>query len=86
MIVRDGIDVEEYRPYMQKITDALIFLGYLLCELNIMVLILLWLNLYLNFKDDISRWVGTQDMKNFLDLAIFATLFAVAGDKTCLLI
>ncbi len=40
-----------------------------------------WCKSYLNFKDDISRWVGTQDMKNFLDLAIFADSFAVAGDK-----
>ena len=29
--------------------------------------------------------VGTQDMKNFLDLAIFADSFAVAGDKQMLI-
>src|SRR5574344_577747 len=85
LIVRDGIDVEKYRPYMQKITDALIFLGYPPCEGNIMVSNPAWCKSYLNFKDDISRWVGTQDMKNFLDLAIFADSFAVAGDKQMLI-
>ena len=85
LIVRDGIDVEKYRAYMQKITDALIFLGYPPCEGNIMVSNPAWCKSYLNFKDDISRWVGTQDMKNFLDLAIFADSFAVAGDKQMLI-
>ncbi|MCT7517781.1 DUF294 nucleotidyltransferase-like domain-containing protein [Aliarcobacter cryaerophilus] len=86
LIVRDGIDVEQYRPYMQQITDALIFLGYPPCEGNIMVSNKDWCKSYSNFKSDISRWVNeTQNMKNFLDLAIFVDSFSVAGDKEMLI-
>ena len=70
---------------MQKNYRCSYILGYPPCEGNIMVSNPAWCKSYLNFKDDISRWVGTQDMKNFLDLAIFADSFAVAGDKQMLI-
>lgn len=86
LIVRDGVDIEQYRPYMQQITDSLIFLGYPPCEGNIMVSNKDWCKSYSDFKNDIARWVNdTQNMKNFLDLAIFVDSFSVAGDKEMLI-
>jgi len=86
LIVKDGIDAELYRPYMQQITDALIFLGYPPCQGNVMVSNDYWCKSFSNFKATIVEWLNnTQDMKNFLDLAIFVDAFAVAGDKNLLI-
>ncbi|RBQ29540.1 DUF294 nucleotidyltransferase-like domain-containing protein [Aliarcobacter vitoriensis] len=86
LIVKDGIDVEQYRPYMQQITDSLIFLGYPPCDGNIMVSNPYWCKSFSDFKSTIIKWLNnTQDMKNFLDLAIFVDAFAVAGDKNLLI-
>jgi len=86
LIVKDGADVELYRPYMQQITDALIFLGYPPCQGNVMVSNVYWCKSFSNFKAIIVEWLNnTQDMKNFLDLAIFVDAFAVAGDKNLLI-
>ncbi|MDX4026354.1 DUF294 nucleotidyltransferase-like domain-containing protein [Aliarcobacter skirrowii] len=86
LIVKDGIDVEQYRPYMQKITDALIFLGYPPCKGNIMVSNPQWCKNYSDFKSDLNRWLNnSSNMKDFLDLAIFIDSYAVAGDKNLLI-
>jgi len=86
LIIKDGIDVEEFRPYMKQITDTLIELGYPPCKGNIMVSNPTWCKSYSEFKSDIIKWLNnTHDMKNFLDLAIFIDAFAVAGDKDLLI-
>ncbi|WP_419678240.1 DUF294 nucleotidyltransferase-like domain-containing protein [Aliarcobacter lanthieri] len=86
LVVRDGVDVEQYRPFMQKITDSLIFLGYPPCDGNVMVSNPYWCKSFSEFKSGIVKWLNnTQDMKNFLDLAIFVDSFAVAGDKNLLI-
>ncbi|MBL3520630.1 CBS domain-containing protein [Arcobacter lanthieri] len=86
LVVRDGVDVEQYRPFMQKITDSLIFLGYPPCDGNVMVSNPYWCKSFSEFKSGIVKWLNnTQDMKNFLDLAIFVDSFAVAGNKNLLI-
>ncbi len=85
LIVRDGVDVEQYRPYMEKITQSLIYLGYPPCEGNIMVSNPFWSKSNKDFKEGIVKWISTADMKNYLDLAIFIDSFAVAGDKDLLI-
>ncbi len=37
LVVCDNVDVEQYRPYMNDITNILIDFGYPRCEGNIMV-------------------------------------------------
>ncbi|OCL92266.1 DUF294 nucleotidyltransferase-like domain-containing protein [Aliarcobacter thereius] len=86
LIVKDGIDINLYTNYMQKITDSLIFLGYPPCKGNIMVSNPTWCKSFSQFRRDINSWLeNTSDMKTFLDLAIFIDSFAVAGDKNMLI-
>ncbi|QKF72845.1 cAMP-binding nucleotidyltransferase (CBS domain) [Aliarcobacter faecis] len=85
LIVRDGVNVEQYRPYMQQLTNDLIELGYPPCEGNIMVSNPTWCKNFNDFKNEIIKWINNPDMKGYLDLAIFIDSFAVAGDKELLI-
>lgn len=86
LIVKDGVDVEQYRPYMEQLTNDLIELGYPPCEGNIMVSNPVWCKNFSDYKNDIAKWINNPDMKGYLDLAIFIDSFAVAGDKEVLII
>ncbi len=85
LVVKDGIDVEQYRPYMQQMIDSLIDFGYPLCEGNIMVSNPFWCKTVQEYKSETARWIEAPDMQNYMDLAIFFDAFAVAGDKELLI-
>ena len=85
LVIKNGIDVEQYRPYMQELTEHLIDLGYPPCEGNIMVSNPYWCKTADEYKTDITKWINSPDMKSYLDLAIFIDAFAVAGDKELLI-
>lgn len=85
LVVKDGIDVEQYRPYMKKLIDILIDFGYPPCEGNIMVSNPFWCKTVQDYKNETARWIEAPDMQNYMDLAIFFDSFAVAGDKELLI-
>ena len=85
LVIKDGIDVEQYKSYMQEITNHLIDFGYPPCEGNIMVSNPFWCKTVSAYKSETARWIEAPDMQNYMDLAIFFDSFAVAGDKTLLI-
>ncbi|MFW3342634.1 DUF294 nucleotidyltransferase-like domain-containing protein [Aliarcobacter butzleri] len=85
LVIKNDIDVEQYRPYMQQLTNHLVDLGYPPCEGNIMVSNPYWCKTADEYKTDITKWINSPDMKSYLDLAIFIDAFAVAGDKELLI-
>lgn len=85
LVVKDGIDVEQYRPYMEKMTETLIDFGYPPCEGNIMVSNPFWCKTVEDYKKETAKWIEAPDMQNYMDLAIFFDSFAVAGDKELLI-
>jgi CBS domain-containing protein len=85
LVVKDGVDVEQYRPYMNKIIEHLIDFGYPPCEGNIMVSNPFWCKTVSEYKAETARWIEAPDMQNYMDLAIFFDSFAVAGDKELLI-
>ncbi|MFA9374019.1 MAG: DUF294 nucleotidyltransferase-like domain-containing protein [Poseidonibacter sp.] len=85
LVVKDGIDVEQYRKYMQEITDHLIDFGYPKCEGNIMVSNPFWCKTVEEYKKETARWIEAPAMQDYMDLAIFFDSFAVAGDKKLLI-
>ncbi len=85
LVIKDGIDVEQYRPYMQQMTDTLIDFGYPPCEGNIMVSNPFWCKTVEEYKKETARWIEAPGMQNYMDLAIFFDAFAVAGDKELLI-
>lgn len=85
LVVRDDVDVEQYRPYMLQITKHLIDFGYPPCEGNVMVSNPFWCKTVSEYKKETIRWIEAPDMQNYMDLAIFFDSFAVAGDKELLI-
>ncbi len=85
LVIKDGIDVEKYRPYMQTMTETLIDFGYPPCEGNIMVNNPFWCKTVQQYKNETARWIEAPAMQNYMDLAIFFDSFAVAGDKDLLI-
>lgn len=85
LIVRDGVDVEQYKEYMNKMTKTLIDFGYPPCEGNIMVSNPFWCKNVKDYEKETKRWIEAPDMQNYMDLAIFFDSFAVAGDKKLLI-
>lgn len=85
LVVKDGVDVEQYRPYMEQITKHLVDFGYPLCEGNIMVSNPFWCKTVSEYKSETARWIEAPGMQNYMDLAIFFDSFAVAGNKELLI-
>ncbi len=85
LVVKDGIDIEQYRPYMNQIEEHLIDFGYPTCEGNIVVSNPFWCKTVSEYKNQIAKWLETPKTQNYLDLAIFLDSFAVAGDKELLI-
>lgn len=85
LVVKNGIDVEQYRPYMNTIIEHLIDFGYPPCEGNIMVSNPFWCKTVNEYKHETARWIEAPGMQNYMDLAIFFDSFAVAGDKDLLI-
>jgi len=85
LVVKDGIDIEQYRPFMQEMTESLIDFGYPPCPGNIMVSNPFWCKTVSEYKAETKKWIENPDMQNYMDLAIFFDAFAVAGDKELLI-
>lgn len=85
LVIKDGIDIELYKPYMKEITRHLIDFGYPSCEGNIMVSNPFWCKTVNAYKNEIVRWIESPTFQNYMDLAIFLDSFAVAGNKELLI-
>ena len=85
LIVKDTIDVEQFRPYMDEMIECLTNFGYPLCEGNIMASNPFWCKTVSEYKNEITKWIEKPNMQNYIDLAIFFDSFAVAGDKELLI-
>ena len=85
LVIKDGIDVEQYRPYMNELINHLIDFGYPSCEGNIMVSNPFWCKTVSDYKNETARWIEAPAMQNYMDLAIFFDSFAVAGNKELLI-
>ena len=71
LIVKNDIDVEQFRPYMNQMIKCLNDFGYPLCEGNIMVSNPFWCKTVSEYKNEINKWIEKPNMQNYIDLAIF---------------
>ena len=85
LVIKDGVDVEQYRFYMNEITKNLIDFAYPICEGNIMVSNPFWCKTVNEYKNETARWIEAPGIQNYMDLAIFFDSFAVAGNKELLI-
>ena len=84
LIIRDGVDVEQYHPYMQKFTEMLISFGYPPCDGNIMVSNAYWCKSEAAYKKEILHWIEYPDMDSYMYFSIFFDAKLVSGDSTLL--
>ncbi len=84
LIVRDGVDVAQYRSHMQKLSETLITFGYPPCPGEIMVSNPYWAKSYRDYQEQIDRWIDVPDMDHFMEFSIFFDAQCVAGDATLL--
>lgn len=85
LVIRDNIDTEQYKPFMNQITNHLIDFGYPICEGNIMVSNPFWCKRVNDYKKETAKWIESPAIQNYMDLAIFFDSFAVAGNKELLI-
>jgi len=84
LIIRDGMDVENYRPYMIQISETLVSFGYPPCPGNIMVSNPYWCKTETEYRHQVDRWIDAPEMESFMEFAIFFDAQCVAGDDTLL--
>ena len=84
LIIKDGIDVEQYRPYMEEFTKNLIEFGFPPCDGNIMVSNPYWCKSYSDFDKELDNWLHAGKMEDYMHLAIFFDAKVVGGDETLL--
>lgn len=84
LVVRDGVDVALFVPYMEQISQALKEFGYPECPGHIMVTNPYWRRDLQGFKEEIDRWIDHPDEESFMYFAIFFDAQAVAGDAVLL--
>ncbi|WP_456393764.1 DUF294 nucleotidyltransferase-like domain-containing protein [Nitratifractor sp.] len=79
LIVKDGVDMEIFVPYMERISQALESFGYPPCPGHIMVTNPYWRRNVSEFKEQIDAWIGSPDEESFMYFSIFFDAQAVAG-------
>jgi CBS domain-containing protein len=80
LIVKDGIDVEQFRPYMNQFSQCLIDFGFPKCDGDIMVNNPYWCKSYTDFQNQIDIWFRASSMEDYMNLAIFFDAKTIAGD------
>lgn len=81
LIVNDGVDVEQYRPYMDIFTNTLIEFGFPRCDGNIMVSNHFWCKSFEEYNHQLDIWLNGSNMEDYMNLAIFFDAKVVGGDK-----
>jgi CBS domain-containing protein len=84
LIIKDGVDVEQFRPYMDIFTQTLIDFGFPRCDGNIMVCNPFWCKLFEDYDQQLDSWLNGSKMEDYMNLAIFFDAKVVGGDPTLL--
>lgn len=84
LIIADGEDEEAYCPFMERLNEYLIRLGFPKCAGNIMVSNPYWRRSVSGYKKQISSWTDTLNEETLQSLSIFLDAHCVAGDETLL--
>lgn len=85
LIIKDGIDVEQFRPLMEQYTASLIDFGFPPCDGNIMVSNPYWCKSLSDFDKQLDSWLAGNNMDDYMNLAIFFDAKVVAGDAEMLI-
>lgn len=84
LIMKDGLNWQQFQPAMHAFTHTLIQLGYPLCPGKVMVSNPKWVKTQREWQTTISKWIGLAQPETVLDLAIIADAHAIAGNRQLL--
>ena len=84
LIVQNGVDVEQFRPYMEIFTNTLIEFGFPRCDGDIMVSNHFWCKSFKDYDNQLDIWLNGSKMEDYMNLAIFFDAKVVGGDKELL--
>ncbi len=84
LIIRDGEDESLFEPYMMKMNEHLLFLGFPKCNGNVMVSNPYWRRSVSGYKKMIAGWTDTLNEDALRSLSIFLDAQCVAGDEILL--
>lgn len=84
LIVKDGESVEMFEPYMLKLNEYLLQLGFPKCSGNVMVSNPYWRNTVSGYQSKIEGWTQTLSEEGLMGLSIFLDAHCVAGDPKLL--
>jgi CBS domain-containing protein len=85
LIIREGEDEGEFEPYMMRLNEYLLQLGFPKCSGNVMVSNPYWRRSISGYKMVISQWIETLDEESLMALSIFLDASCVAGDESLLI-
>ncbi len=84
LIIQDGIDEEQYYPYMAEMTQRLVEFGYPPCDGDIMVSNPYWCKSVSSYAKEIRRWIETPDSDSYMYFSIFLDAQPIVGDEALL--
>jgi len=84
LIIRDGEDESLFEPYMMKMNEYLLYLGFPKCNGNVMVSNPYWRRSVSGYKKMIASWTDTLNEDALRSLSIFLDAQCVAGDEVLL--
>ncbi len=84
LIIEDGVNIEQYKKYMENFTKILIDFGFPRCEGNIMVSNEYWRKSKQEYVGEIGRWLEAPTGDDYMHLAIFFDAIGVAGNHRLL--
>jgi CBS domain-containing protein len=84
LIIRDGEDEASFEPYMMKLNEHLLQLGFPKCNGNVMVSNPYWRRSVSGYQKLIEEWIGTLNEESLMGLSIFLDAQCVAGDEKLL--
>ena len=80
LIVKDGIDIEDFHMPMVQLNSYLLELGFPVCSGGVMVSNVFWRRDVSGYKSLISSWVTSLNEENLKNLSIFLDAKCVAGN------
>ncbi|WP_418640464.1 putative nucleotidyltransferase substrate binding domain-containing protein [Sulfurimonas sp. ST-27] len=82
LIIADDMDTELFGEPMHKLNRALLEIGFVKCEGNVMVSNAYWRRNLGDFKNEIDNWIASFEGNSLQNLSIFLDAKCVAGDCT----
>jgi len=84
LVVKDGVNLQKFAPYMERFSQALLEFGYPPCPGRIMVTNDYWRKNVSGYKAEIDHWIDQPEEESFMYFSIFFDAQAVAGDPQLL--